>query len=154
MESSHRPTPYAQAILLVVLAGWILHPAGSAHGAPPVFDKPGVIYHPGVKTCTKCHPGAPKEYRVARPVDALCYRCHPRKDTKRLVHGPLGSGECTACHDPHGSKYRAFAVASAEVLCRSCHDQKSSEKHFKQTRGKGCVTCHDPHSSSKAFLQK
>lgn len=139
---------------MFVLAGWILHPAGFAHGATPEFDKPGVVYHPGVKKCAKCHPGAPKAYRVERPVDALCYRCHLRKDTKKLVHGPLGSGECTTCHDPHGSKNRALAVAPADVLCTSCHDHNSSEKHLRWAKGKGCVTCHDPHSSNKAFLQK
>jgi len=119
-----------------------------------VFDKPGVVYHPGVKKCDKCHPGAPKEYRVARPVDALCYKCHLRKDNKKLVHGPLGSGECTTCHDAHGSPHRALAIAAPDALCTTCHDQASSRKHMKQSRGKGCTTCHDPHASNKTFLQK
>jgi len=154
MESSHRPAPFALAVLLVVLAGWILHPAGSAHAAPPVFDKPGVTYHPDVKKCADCHPGAPRDFHVARPVDALCYRCHDRMDTKKLVHGPLGSGDCTTCHDPHGSPYRALTVASPDVLCNRCHDQASSAKHMRESKAKGCVTCHEPHSSSKAFLRK
>jgi len=141
-------------VLCVLFAGGILLSSVPADAAPPVFDTPGVIYHPGVKKCAGCHPGAPKEYRVARPVDALCYRCHVRKDTKKLVHGPLGSGECTACHDPHGSKYRAFVVASTEVLCKTCHDHASSANHMKQSRGKRCTACHDPHASDKSFLRK
>lgn len=143
-----------KALAFAVLTGWVLLAAGPAHGATPVFDKPGVVYHPEVKKCAECHPGAPKEYRVARPVDALCYQCHDRKDTKKQVHGPLGSGECTTCHDPHGSPHRALAVASPEVLCSTCHDQASSGKHMKQSRAKGCTTCHDPHASDKTFLQK
>ncbi len=154
MGPSHRPAFSAQVSLCMLFAGWILFPAGSAHGAPPVFDKPGVTYHPEVKKCAECHPEAPKEYRVARPVDALCYRCHDRMDTKKRVHGPLGSGDCTICHDPHGSPNRALAVASPEVLCGTCHDQASSGKHMKQSAGKGCTVCHDPHASDKTFFQK
>ena len=143
-----------RALLCLLVAVWILHPAGSVQGAPPVFDKPGVVYHPEVKKCARCHPGAPKEYRVARPVDALCYRCHKRMDAKKYVHGPLGSGECTSCHDPHGSPYRALSVASPGALCPTCHDQASSRRHMKQSPGKGCVSCHDPHSSERNFLLK
>jgi predicted CXXCH cytochrome family protein len=137
-----------------MLTGGVLLAAGSVHGAPPVFDKPGVVYHPDVKKCVDCHPGAPKEYRVAAPVDALCYKCHDRKDTRKLVHGPLGSGDCTTCHDPHGSPNPALAVAPPQVLCGTCHDHASTGKHMKQSLGKGCTTCHDPHSSDKMFLQK
>jgi predicted CXXCH cytochrome family protein len=143
-----------RALAFALLTVWVLLAAGSAHGAPPVFDKPGVVYHPDVKKCAGCHPGAPKEYRVPRPVDALCYRCHDRKDSKKLVHGPLGSGECTICHDPHGSPHRALTVASPEVLCNTCHDQASSAKHMRESKAMGCVTCHEPHSSSKAYLRK
>lgn len=143
-----------KAILGFLVAGWILLPAYAAFGVPPVFDKPGVIYHPDVKKCADCHPGAPKEYRVDRPVEALCYKCHDRMDTKKLIHGPLGSGDCTICHDPHGSPNRALAVAAPEVLCGTCHDQASSGKHMRQSRGKGCTGCHDPHASDKTFLQK
>lgn len=154
MKFSKRPALLVRALLLAVLAGSVLHPAVAAHGALPVFDRPGVTYHPDVKKCAECHPGAPKEYRVPRPVDALCYGCHDRMDAKKLVHGPLGSGECTICHDPHGSPYKALAVASPEVLCGTCHDQDSSGEHVRQSRGKGCTSCHDPHASDKKFLQK
>ena len=154
MKSSKRPALLSRALLLAVFAWPVLHPAVAAHGAIPVFDRPGVTYHPDVKKCEECHPGAPKEYRVAHPVDALCYRCHDRMDAKKLVHGPLGSGECTTCHDPHGSPYKALSVASPEVLCGTCHDQDSSGEHVRRSRGKGCTACHDPHASDKKFLQK
>ncbi|MBI5058151.1 MAG: hypothetical protein HZB86_09265 [Deltaproteobacteria bacterium] len=138
-------------------AGWLLNPAFSVSAgnvAAPVLDKPGYVYHPDVKKCAGCHPEERKGYRVARPVDTMCYRCHVRKDTKKFVHGPLGSGDCISCHDPHGSPNRFQAVAAPEVLCRMCHDQKSSEKHLKQARATGCVSCHDPHSADKSFLRK
>jgi predicted CXXCH cytochrome family protein len=154
LESSNLLARLVQVLLVIVSAGWILHPADSAHGAPPVFDKPGYVYHPDVKKCSGCHPQEGKGYRVTRPVDAMCYRCHGRKDTKKYLHGPLGSGDCISCHDPHGSPNRFLTVAGPQVLCRMCHDQKSSEKHILRAKGKGCVTCHDPHSSNKTFLLK
>jgi len=154
MKRSLRGVPPPKVVMFALLAGWILHPAFPAFGAPPVFDKPGYTYHPDVKKCEACHPADRKGFAVAHPVDALCHRCHDRKDAKKYVHGPLGSGECTSCHDPHGSPNRALAVASPEALCQACHDQASSRRHMKQSRGKGCVACHDPHSSGRNFLLK
>jgi len=115
---------------------------------------PNFTWHPEVGKCAACHPDDRKSFQVAHPRDALCYQCHDRKDAKKEVHGPLGSGDCTTCHDPHGSPHRALTSASPEVLCGTCHDHTSSRKHMKQSRGKGCTTCHDPHASDKAFLQK
>ena len=106
MESSHRPAPFALAVLLVVLAGWILHPAGYSHAAPPVFDKPGVTYHPDVKKCADCHPGAPRDFHVARPVDALCYRCHDQASSAKHMRESKAAG-CVTCHEPDSSS-KAF----------------------------------------------
>ncbi|RJP25248.1 MAG: hypothetical protein C4529_01280 [Deltaproteobacteria bacterium] len=151
-RSCFRAVPVA-----LFLAGWLLHPAFSVSAGnvtAPVLDRPGYVYHPDVKKCAACHPEERKSYRVARPVDTMCYRCHARKDAKKYLHGPLGSGDCISCHDPHGSPNRFMMVAAPEVLCRMCHDQKSSGKHLKQAKGKGCVSCHDPHSADKSFLRK
>lgn len=106
--------------------------------------------HKDLEKCSSCHSG--KAWKISGPKDILCYRCHVRKDKGKFVHGPMGSGQCTACHDPHGSPFVKLTVASPEALCADCHDQKSEQKHMKETRGKGCVVCHDPHSSSKAFF--
>lgn len=111
-------------------------------------------YHPEVEKCAGCHGDTARGYLVTGRHDTVCYRCHDRKDGKKLVHGPLGGGECTSCHDPHGSMYPALTVAKAEGLCVSCHDQPHSAKHMRESRAVECVTCHEPHSSSKAFLRK
>lgn len=154
MEGSLRGGRFPKAAMIAMLAGWILHPAFPVYGAAPVLDKPGYVYHPDVKKCAVCHPKDRKGHAVPRPVDALCYRCHRRKDAGKYVHGPLGAGECTSCHDPHGSPYRALAVAAPGDLCPKCHDQTSSRRHMKQSRGKGCTACHDPHSSGRNYLLK
>jgi predicted CXXCH cytochrome family protein len=115
---------------------------------------PNFKWHPDVGNCAACHPDDRNSFQVAHPLDALCYQCHDRKDTRKQVHGPIGSGDCTTCHDPHGSPHRALATASPEILCGTCHDQASSGKHMMQSRGKGCTTCHDPHASDQSFLRK
>ena len=111
-------------------------------------------YHPEAEKCAGCHAETSRGYVVSGRKDTVCYQCHDRKDGKKLVHGPLGGGDCTTCHDPHGSMYPALTVAKAEGLCVTCHDQPHSRKHIGESRAAGCVTCHEPHSSSKAFLQK
>jgi len=111
-------------------------------------------YHPEVEKCGGCHSGTAGGYVVSGRKDTVCYQCHDRKDGKKLVHGPLGGGDCTSCHDPHGALNPALTVAKAEGLCVMCHDQPSSQKHVKESKAVGCVKCHEPHSSAKDFLRK
>jgi predicted CXXCH cytochrome family protein len=111
-------------------------------------------YHPEAEKCGGCHAETSRGYVVSGRKDTVCYQCHDRKDGKKLVHGPLGGGDCTTCHDPHGAMYPALTVAKAEGLCVTCHDQASSRKHIGESRAVGCITCHEPHSASKDYLQK
>ncbi len=111
-------------------------------------------YHPEAEKCGGCHAEVSRGYVVSGRKDSICYQCHDRKDGKRLVHGPLGGGDCTICHDPHGASNPALTVANAEGLCVMCHDQPSSGRHLRESRAVGCVTCHEPHSSGKEYLQK
>ena len=118
--------------ILAAMAGGVLLPAISMSGEP---GKPVIaIVVP-----------------ATGPQDSVCYGCHPRKDTKKLVHGPLGSGECAVCHDTQGSAHGAFTESPGR-LCVSCHDQNASAGHIAKSRGKTCTACHDPHSSEKKFL--
>ncbi len=110
-------------------------------------------YHPDVARCAGCH-DRKDGYGVRARKDTVCYRCHKRRDGKKLIHGPLGSGECTACHDPHGSMNAGLTVARTETMCVTCHDQESSADHMKRSRGKPCTACHDPHSSDLSFLRR
>ncbi len=109
-------------------------------------------YHASVEKCAGCHGQEGKGYDVGPAKEKVCYLCHGRMDGKKLAHGPMGNGECTACHDPHGSPNKAFAVARPYLLCVSCHDQKTSAAHIAKSRGMACTGCHAPHSSDKAYL--
>lgn len=116
--------------------------------------KGGYRYHEDAGRCASCHDRPGTGYAVRAPKDALCYRCHDRQDAGRNIHGPLGGGECTACHDPHGSMNAGLVLKRPDELCGGCHDQESSTKHMKDSRGRRCTGCHDPHSSDKAFLRR
>ncbi len=111
-------------------------------------------YHPEIEKCAGCHDRPDRGYAVSGPKETMCYRCHDRQDARKNVHGPLGGGDCTACHDPHGSGNAALTSARHETLCVSCHDQESSAEHFRKSKAKACTACHEPHSSDKQFLQK
>ncbi len=111
-------------------------------------------YHPEIDKCAGCHDRPERGYSLAGANETICYRCHDRQDGRKNVHGPLGGGDCTACHDPHGSGNAALTTARHEALCVSCHDQESSAEHLKRSKGKACTACHEPHSSDKQFLQK
>ncbi len=111
-------------------------------------------YHPEIDKCSGCHDRPERGYAVAGADETVCYRCHDRQDARKNVHGPLGGGDCTSCHDPHGSGHAALTKARHEALCVSCHDQESSADHLKRSKGKACTACHEPHSSDKQFLQK
>lgn len=116
--------------------------------------KGGYRYHDEAGKCASCHDRPGDGYTLRGPKDAVCYRCHGRQDGGKNVHGPLGNGECTACHDPHGSMNAALTLARPESLCVTCHEQDSSARHMKESRGRRCTECHDPHSSDKTFLRK
>ncbi len=111
-------------------------------------------YHPEIEKCAGCHDRPERGYAVSGPKETMCYRCHDRQDGRKIVHGPLGGGDCTACHDPHGSGNVALTTARHETLCVSCHDQESSAEHFRRSKARACTACHEPHSSDKQFLQK
>ncbi len=91
---------------------------------------------------------SPKQLKNA-PVD-LCLVCHNEEmetpfgniinmakflDDNSYIHGPIMKGDCSACHNPHGSDYwrivkkffpqefyAPFSLGMYE-LCFSCHDK-------------------------------
>ncbi|MBI5118046.1 cytochrome c3 family protein [Candidatus Poribacteria bacterium] len=104
--------------------------------------------------CASCHNPHESDSRklLAQPLPDLCFKCHdkpmqtaagPIKNIKSWMeanfhpHGPLAEGDCTSCHNPHGSAnfrilkasfpagfYESFTEESYE-LCFSCHDRRS-----------------------------
>lgn len=101
--------------------------------------------------CRECHtPGA--RWEMPGRQKELCNSCHDRKDTADHLHGPVAAGQCTFCHDPHGSSNPLFLKDLGRNLCLNCHNQSSSEGHVSQDATNDCLGCHDPHGSEKRFF--
>jgi predicted CXXCH cytochrome family protein len=104
-------------------------------------------------SCVKCHDPHASDYdnqlKAGENID-LCLKCHGRvrktpngyvRNMKKWLmdnpehHGPILTGDCAACHDPHGSNnwrmlrnafpstfYTPFKVKEYR-LCFECHDK-------------------------------
>ncbi|MHC4217382.1 MAG: cytochrome c3 family protein [Planctomycetota bacterium] len=67
----------------------------------------------------------------------------------------MDEGDCTGCHDPHGSEHRLMLIKEAtRELCVTCHDPEPFDQahvHGPVVVG-ACVVCHEPHSGSHEKL--
>jgi predicted CXXCH cytochrome family protein len=108
----------------------------------------------GVPDLGKIKPG-----RLIDDLEVLCIQCHTSKSAEiqyvqnMWVHGPVSTGNCTACHDYHQTKfnYMLFTDDSRD-LCMQCHKegfmiQSESHKNKKQ-----CISCHNPHIGADRLL--
>jgi predicted CXXCH cytochrome family protein len=71
------------------------------------------------ESCGSCHSAHFSQDKGLLPFNEMttCLRCHGKDNLgtpslrniktelagKKYLHGPIGTGECKACHDPHGS---------------------------------------------------
>ncbi len=66
--------------------------------------------------------------RLRMPIVELCVHCHtdftneaPANDGL-WIHGPVASGWCVVCHEPHSSRFSSLlAVEPTAHLCSRCH---------------------------------
>jgi predicted CXXCH cytochrome family protein len=93
--------------------------------------------------------------------DAGCTKpkCHADKIKHTFVHGPVGAGICTVCHNPVEGKDHEFVMAAEkEELCFNCHDRLrdmmlENSVHTPVAEG-NCTGCHDPHGTEYRFQLK
>jgi predicted CXXCH cytochrome family protein len=116
--------------------------------------------------CRACHPEG-EGVKVAIPtgkVEDLCFTCHINEKkwpTLAHIHGPVGTGDCTICHDPHGGNNPNQLWADGKGrLCVICHEDKKKylaavPQQKLRVHGiltaRGCVICHSPHASDHRF---
>lgn len=100
-------------------------------------------------TCHQPHYSAYEKLLNSKELD-LCLTCHSEKNSitskspkdieielkKTFIHGPITKGQCSVCHDPHGSKFlkllsgpypeAIYAPYTPEIydLCFTCHDKE------------------------------
>lgn len=145
----------------------------------------GAVVHAAAKDgdCSGCHvsdDGDHPFHLTAESVGKVCEGCHgDPAEGRRVVHGPVASGACTACHDPHSSRQSSLLRRAGNELCEECHLAGRSgtegaprfalsaegighptRRHptrgvpdpFRPGESLGCTTCHEPHGSARGAL--
>src|SRR5574341_1283790 len=103
------------------------------------------------RLCEGCHQRQTNKLLMA--VEDLCFNCHDLSIRKRIVHGPVASGSCVVCHDPHGSGNKYLLVAKSQEFCLHCHKKEDLQKtDAHQDLNTGCTTCHNAHASDNDYL--
>lgn len=104
------------------------------------------------KHCLNCHDphGSPNDCNLERSIINLCLDCHSEsiartRNENYIIctieaqlpqkHKPIADGQCSTCHNPHGSNYFA-------ILNHSYPEQFYSP--FKTKNYDLCFQCHDP----------
>ena len=105
------------------------------------------------KLCEGCHQRGTN--KLLMPVESLCIYCHAFTMDKKRMHGPIASGGCKVCHDPHSSSNRFLLVSDSKEFCLYCHDKNEiATRQAHQGMTAECITCHDAHGSDNEFLLK
>jgi predicted CXXCH cytochrome family protein len=117
--------------------------------------------------CESCHQQVQEQhpategvsFELVEPGAKLCYQCHDSYSRNLEIHAPVRGGQCTACHNPHGSKTGKFLLGVDHDLtsvCASCHEGEAFSGEFKHgpSASGACSECHDPHGANSAALLK
>jgi predicted CXXCH cytochrome family protein len=138
---------------------------GATYCPPPtdttvVLEKSADIFEYHFKDtdydCTSCHAsyGENNCFNTKGMESTGCYKCHERLDKTEWVHGPVGIGQCSPCHDPHGSKKRMFLLRKGDALCTYCHEEDGIKEHAETVNSNNCTSCHNPHGGANTAMLK
>ena len=162
MSVRPRATPL---VLMLCLVGASRYPTAGAQTADCVTAdchttvRAGQFLHAptALRKCDACH--RPTEGRhtfaLQAPKQELCVQCHTQAE-RTYVHRPVGQGDCTECHNPHGSDQRYILRDDPDgPLCWRCHErdlfQERKFPHAPAAAG-ACLVCHEAHSAWHAGL--
>jgi predicted CXXCH cytochrome family protein len=89
---------------------------------------------------------------------AACLSCHDLSASlsARVRHQPAAAGECSACHNPHASRFATLLKGQPGALCGECHGEVQRQLqrpvgHRPAVEGR-CASCHEPHGGPHAAL--
>ncbi len=111
--------------------------------------------HEPVKNCTVCHgeqrrAGTARKVQLVAEVPQLCYNCHKEYSTlPAWVHGPVATGNCLLCHEPHKAKNGSLLRKPVPDLCYQCHEEQAIRqiKNHAEASYTACLNCHEGHAS-------
>jgi predicted CXXCH cytochrome family protein len=131
---SHPAAGLAIACAIAAFAdGAVASPPAASAAAPAPIDQK--------KACLECHGDLAAE--LERPV----------------AHPPVKQGNCTACHNPHVSRFSALLKEAPGPVCLTCHagvgrEVARAHPHAPAREGR-CAACHEPHGGrSRGLLSK
>lgn len=105
------------------------------------------------RQCNLCH--HPSTNNLMEAVPALCFRCHDLgQNTRKHLHGPVLTGSCRICHDPHSARNAGLLVVPPREMCFFCHNPEDvyrNRAHADQEAS--CTRCHNPHADNRYFLR-
>lgn len=118
--------------------------------------------HEPLKNCIPCHGNQPEQNSTDKPhlvdsVPELCYSCHKDLTVKgEWLHGPVATGECLLCHEPHKADNKSLLRKPIPELCYQCHETSALQLVANHTDKSyaSCNDCHENHSSLSRLLLK
>jgi predicted CXXCH cytochrome family protein len=123
-------------------------------------DQEEVLHEAVEDGCSDCHD--PHGSYVGALLTAssereLCFECHDEDIVaESYKHGPVDSGECTGCHNPHSAPHSNLLRAQGRELCGLCHDELVEEldsvENIHDPAEDDCMDCHNPHSGPYANM--
>jgi len=118
--------------------------------------------HEPIKDCTSCHGnqfrrGTSRKVQLVAQVPELCHQCHKEHSpSEGWVHGPVATGDCLLCHEPHKAKNESLLRKPVPELCYQCHESgaiRAIRNHAGPSYGH-CVDCHEGHAGETKSLLK
>ncbi len=88
-------------------------------------------------------------------VPQLCYTCHKEYSAlEAWVHGPVATGNCLLCHEPHKAKNASLLRKPVPELCYQCHEEQAIRqiKNHGEASYARCTDCHEGHASTARGL--
>ncbi len=127
----------------------------------------GLLAEPQRDLCWSCHDVNEIVLHAPKPTSKTAKREDDDDDDKAAptptgkqhdmaLHPPVENGDCSSCHDAHGSALPSLLTRTGDTLCYGCHAQQkidfaAGNVHPPVADGK-CSTCHTPHGSSFGAL--
>jgi len=120
----------------------------------------GWYVHEPLKDCTQCHANKrrarfSREIQLVAQPPQLCYQCHTEFNSlSGWVHGPVATGDCLFCHEPHKTKNPFLLTSPVPDLCYRCHDREALTlvAHHAEASYANCIDCHAGHAGATRYL--